>query len=94
MVTGILVQGWCTDPWGRYEERWFSAGRPTELVRSQGRELSDPVPRSVPDAMPAPVSWGDGQADGIDLLRSDRASASARHELAQAARGMLTRTHD
>ena len=94
MVTGTLIQGWCTDPWAHFDERWFSAGRPTALVRSAGREATDPVPATVPDALPTAVSWGQGQADGADLLRSDQPSATAHHEIAEAARGILTRTHD
>jgi hypothetical protein len=32
------AQGWCADPTGRHEQRWFSAGEPTNLVRDGGTE--------------------------------------------------------
>lgn len=35
------VEGWYVDPFGRYDERWFSAGVPTTLVRDAGREAHD-----------------------------------------------------
>jgi hypothetical protein len=45
-----VQQGWHTDPWGRYEHRWFSHGTPTALVRTSGVEARD-----EPDGMPPPV---------------------------------------
>lgn len=49
-------QGWRPDPFGRYEQRYFSAGRPTRLVRSHGVEDRDePAARAIeaPDPPPA-----------------------------------------
>ena len=53
-VSGILdePEGWCLDPYGHHEQRWFSAGRPTALVRDAVRESRDPPPDAPP---PRPV---------------------------------------
>jgi len=37
-------QGWYNDPFGRHEARYFSAGKPTKLVRDGGHESNDPPP--------------------------------------------------
>ena len=36
--------GWCTDPYDRHEQRWFSEGRPTKLVQDKGVTSYDPHP--------------------------------------------------
>jgi hypothetical protein len=43
MANGGL-QGWCPDPFGRHEQRYFSLGRPTKLVRDAGVESYDEPP--------------------------------------------------
>jgi hypothetical protein len=50
------LQGWNADPIGRHEERYFSQGEPTKLVRDGGRESYDEV-------ITAP---GSTRANGID----------------------------
>jgi hypothetical protein len=40
-VTDAAVQGWRPDPFGRYEERYFSDGVATRLVRTGREEASD-----------------------------------------------------
>lgn len=42
------LQGWYRDPYGRYELRYFSEGRPTNLVRTGGVESVDAVPPGDP----------------------------------------------
>jgi hypothetical protein len=42
------AEGWYRDPYGVHEDRWFSAGNPTKLVRDQGVESSDPPPPEPP----------------------------------------------
>jgi hypothetical protein len=37
------LHGWNADPSGRHQERYFSGGQPTTLVRDAGRESHDPV---------------------------------------------------
>jgi hypothetical protein len=46
-VTHGQAQNWCLDPYGSHEERWFSRGLPTALVRDQGVECQDPPPDSA-----------------------------------------------
>jgi hypothetical protein len=43
-------QGWQPDPFGRHQERYLSAGRPTYLVRDGGVESSDPIDSSPGNA--------------------------------------------
>jgi len=46
-VTRGHAQNWCLDPFGDHEERWFSRGMPTALVRDHGVEAQDPPPDSA-----------------------------------------------
>ena len=46
-VTRGHAQNWCLDPFGNHEERWFSRGMPTALVRDHGVEAQDPPPDSA-----------------------------------------------
>jgi hypothetical protein len=48
-------QGWCADPWDRYEQRWFSQGTPTGLVRTGGVEAQDELDGAPPPPVRAPV---------------------------------------
>jgi hypothetical protein len=52
-----MLQGWRPDPFGRYEERYFSDGLATRLVRTGRIEASDepegtPVPYVPPEPRP------------------------------------------
>ncbi|HXQ75841.1 MAG TPA: hypothetical protein VN791_05040 [Acidimicrobiales bacterium] len=38
------AEGWYVDPFSLHGDRWFSDGRPTALVRDDGRESHDPPP--------------------------------------------------
>jgi hypothetical protein len=60
------------DPYGIHEQRWMSAGRPTNLVRDAGKEAQDQPPDSPPQKplVPAPVVES---TRGSDLLRADDA---------------------
>lgn len=58
-----IHQGWHEDPWRRHEARYFSAGKPTDLVRDGTREGHDPPPDEIPDFFdPAPVGRDDTTA--------------------------------
>jgi hypothetical protein len=59
----MQLQGWYTDPTGRHEARYFSDGRPTELVRDRAAESSDPIAPGEPlVSAPQPVEvCGDDQ---------------------------------
>jgi len=53
------LQGWCADPFRLHEERYFSSGRPTKLVRDGKVESyedppSDTVPTDTEGFEPAP----------------------------------------
>ena len=52
------LQGWHPDPYGRHESRYFSAGRPTFLVRDGYVEGSDPVEQIPPLPYPPSVVAG------------------------------------
>ena len=40
------AEGWYVDPFGVHGERWFSDGRPTQLVRDGEVESHDPPPEA------------------------------------------------
>lgn len=40
---GIQREGWYEDPTSRHEWRWFSVGRPTDLVRDGKQKSRDPI---------------------------------------------------
>jgi hypothetical protein len=73
MVTTLIAEGWCSDPWGLHEARWLSAGSPTALVRDRGVESLDPIPAGSPPLVAEPLDWGQKGQAGADLLRSDQA---------------------
>jgi hypothetical protein len=54
------LQGWHADPFGLHEQRYFSAGEPTKLVRDGDVESYDSIPgqESPPDEEPAAVTAG------------------------------------
>jgi hypothetical protein len=73
------AQGWYRDPYGVHQDRYFSAGSPTKLVRDDGRESYDPPPPDRPfpddDLIPVPPI-GSEASDGSDLQRVDQAAAN------------------
>jgi hypothetical protein len=46
-----VLEGWCTDPFGRHEARWISSGRPTFLVRDGNVESYDEPPDQEPSVV-------------------------------------------
>jgi hypothetical protein len=71
------AQGWYHDPYGIHQDRWFSQGLPTKLVRDGTRESYDPAPGQPPpegDLVPAGQS-GEEARDGADLRRADGADS-------------------
>jgi|GEM_PF-2766755 len=77
------AEGWYKDPYGHHEERWFSDGAPTKLVRDGQVTASDPPPDFPPPGPlePAPSHGRDHGA--ADMLRADAAEA-----------GTATRDHE
>jgi len=65
------LQGWQADPFGRHEQRYFSLGQPTKLVRDGRVECYDPPPspvsavvaEGVADAGPQGAQWLRAEAD-------------------------------
>jgi hypothetical protein len=52
----MRIQGWHPDPYKRHDDRWFSDGKPTRLVRDQDREFYDELPLEYPREQPPPDS--------------------------------------
>ena len=69
------AEGWYRDPYGIHEDRWFSAGTPTALVRDQGVEGHDDPPGYPPPAPPAEIPETD-QFPADDLRRADEKESS------------------
>jgi hypothetical protein len=70
----MKAQGWYRDPYLVHEDRWFSDGQPTKLVRDGGAETYDPPPPGPPKAELAEVPENPA-CDGNDLRRADSLSA-------------------
>ena len=78
-VTHGQAQNWCLDPFGVHEERWFSRGIPTALVRDHGVEAQDPPPDSAFAHQYTVLAYVDPSA-GTDAGRPDR-HHPARHRV-------------
>ena len=86
----LAAQGRYRDPFGAHEDRYFSAGEPTKLVRDAGQESYDPAP-ALPLAevlVPAPEADG-AVANGMDLHRADEACDAAPYDANKARRAAL-----
>jgi hypothetical protein len=68
----VYAEGWYRDPYGLHDDRWFSDGRPTNLVRDEGIEARDEPPRGEPPLPLEPIPEI-GPSDSRDLLRADDA---------------------
>jgi hypothetical protein len=87
------LEGWYTDPFGRHEARWLSAGAPTALVRDGAHESHDDPPDQEPSRLPerivpvgGPASTrraDDAQKESFDPQRAvdagSRAIGAMRH---------------
>jgi hypothetical protein len=73
------AQGWYRDPYGQHQDRYFSAGRPTKLVRDAGQESYHEPPAQPydPAELVQAASEADDSFDGLDLRRADEAERSA-----------------
>jgi hypothetical protein len=82
MVPDEHMEGWYTDPFGRHEARWMSAGVPTKLVRDGDEESSDEPPDGAPTVTPTRIE-AEPLRDGADFLRADdpEADVSLHHRL-------------
>jgi hypothetical protein len=86
----VKAQGWYRDPYLVHEDRYFSDGQPTKLVRDGGIETYDPPPDESPKT--ALVELPPAQpTSGSDLRRIDDLSSGAVYDPSMAAlRGDLT----
>jgi hypothetical protein len=63
-------EGWYRDPYGVHDDRWFSDGHPTDLVRDGGTEAYD-APPDRPFEGPLIDADVDHGHDAEDLRRAD-----------------------
>jgi hypothetical protein len=82
-------EGWFTDPWGRHEARWLSAGKPSKLVRDGGIESFDDPPDAPPRQAWVPIEPPPGSLTSTDTLRADANEADGLPSL-----GELNRMED
>jgi len=66
----MRAQGWYRDPYNVHEDRYFSDGQPTKLVRDGGAQSYDPPPPGPPEAELVEVPHGE-RSDGTDMRRAD-----------------------
>ena len=88
----MKVQGWHRDPYLVHEDRYFSDGQPTKLVRDGGKESYDPPPAGAPKTGLAEVPRVE-PADNADLRRADDPSAGAVWDMKAPIRALLTSDH-
>jgi hypothetical protein len=86
----LAAQGWYRDPYAIHQDRYFSDGQPTKLVRDGGVEAYDnPPPGPCPAValIPSEAEAGDrGEAGGPGLRRADDAGGDPPYSGADAAR--------
>lgn len=70
----MQAEGWYHDPFKAHDDRWFSDGVPTSLVRDERREATDPPPAPQWDG-PLVACESNGTPD--DLKRADDPSSGA-----------------
>jgi hypothetical protein len=69
----MRAEGWFRDPYHLHEDRWFSDGTPTSLVRDNGTTCRDEPPPQEPSEPLVPVPEpATGTAD--DTLRAEDAA--------------------
>jgi hypothetical protein len=73
------AEGWYRDPYEIHQDRWFSAGTPTSLVRDQGTEGHDDPPGYPPPGPPVEIPEIDRFPED-DLRRADQAEANTGHD--------------
>ena len=71
----VAAEGWYRDPYGIHQDRWFSAGTPTALVRDGRVEGHDAPPGYPPPGPPAEIPRVD-MFPADDLRRADEQEAN------------------
>jgi len=78
MSSVTTAVGWFRDPYARHEDRYFSEGRPTKLVRDGRRESYDPPPDLPLPGPPEPSRARPAPSPTAgDLRRADDAQREA-----------------
>jgi hypothetical protein len=72
----VQAQGWYRDPYGEHEDRYFSDGHPTKLVRDGEVEGYCPPPPGPPPGELLGVPHSE-PINGSDLRRADDRAAGA-----------------
>ncbi|HEY5110618.1 MAG TPA: hypothetical protein VII96_13505 [Acidimicrobiales bacterium] len=81
------AEGWYRDPYGIHEQRWFSGGRPSALVRDEAVESNDPPPGTpLPET---PVRALAPPPNGDDLRRAGDGEVTDPHDAAMSAWGTI-----
>jgi hypothetical protein len=75
----VKAQGWYRDPYGVHEDRYFSDGQATKLVRDGGSEGYDPPPPGPPEAELVEIPESQS-SDGTDLRRADDPKAGSAYD--------------
>ena len=75
-VATVAEEGWYIDPYGAHEQRWFSAGAPTALVRDRGVDGQDPPPAGPIPGPLVRIEPEEGPSPGY-FLRADDAERTA-----------------
>ena len=76
----MKAQGWHHDPYGVHEDRYFSDGQPTKLVRDGGAESYDPPPPRPPDVEPDEMTACPPVYGGDIRLAADPSARSASYD--------------
>ena len=74
----MRAEGWYRDPYLLHDDRWFSDGKPTRLVRDKAVESYDDPPSGDLPAELVPVA--EGRADNSDTKRADAAERAGTEE--------------
>jgi hypothetical protein len=64
-------EGWYEDPYGLHQDRWFSDGQPTKLVRDSGIESYDPLSQGAAPTRALVRSHSEQAIGSGDLRRAD-----------------------
>ena len=72
--------GWFRDPYHLHEDRYFSEGNPTKLVRDSGLESFDPPPDIPMPEEPVRTASHAKESGSSDMRRADDAEREAPYD--------------